>query len=133
MKKNLLENDFSERRKHIRIYFAPSEVLTGNLLLPGKEKGSPCKVLDLCQNGLHIALEEIMPLEQGEILTLHGLHNQKTTISEETITIIIRWVFNHAEFNKTYIGCEFTQLPEQSQINITNLISNTLQKSSKSI
>lgn len=123
--------DFSERRKHIRIYFAPSKELTGTLTFSGEEGETSCMVLDLSLGGLHLALEEERSLKKGEVLTMHGLHSQTSAISEEAITLEIRWVFSHPEFNRTYVGCEFSDLPEQSRKNIANLIGTTLKKASE--
>lgn len=122
------EMDFSERRKHIRIYFAPSKELTGKLAFSGKESEASCMVLDLSLGGLHLALEEQRALEKGGMITMNSLHSPTTAISEEAITMEIRWVFTHPDFNRTYVGCEFSDLPEQSRKSIANLIGNTLQK-----
>lgn len=128
---SFVDADFSERRKHIRIYFAPSQELTGSLIFPGEKNKTPCMVLDLSLGGLHLAIEEEKTIKKGETLTLNGLYSQTATVSEETIPLETRWVFRHPEFNRTYIGCEFSELPEQSRKNISNLIGDSLKKNNE--
>lgn len=124
IKEGTMEEDFAERRRHIRVYFESMEE-TSCRFSPVERainlwSGS---VLDLSLGGLHLSVKESAGLAIGDPLILSSLSHRTGPVCDEPIPMEVRWVFAQPEFSRLYVGCRFLFLPEKSRCHIANLIS----------
>ncbi len=116
-----MQVDYSERRKHIRVYFEPSQTPVGELGC-ANSISMGCVILDISMGGVHVSIDEKQDFAKGDKLTMSALRTSSESVSEEGIDLEVCWVFSHPEFEKTYLGCRFGQLSKASRNGIANLI-----------
>jgi c-di-GMP-binding flagellar brake protein YcgR len=119
-----MEADFTERRRHIRIFFDSLE--EASCLFIADEKAVTlwsASVLDLSLGGLHLTLIGDADLSVGDRLILCNLTHRTGQVCDEQISMEVRWLFTRPEFRRLYVGCRFLHLPEKSRGHIANLIS----------
>jgi len=119
-----VNTDFMERRRHIRVYFAPMDEMGCEFSNGiGAVEVSTASVLDLSLGGLHLAMRGDSEYAVGDRVTLSRLIHRTGPVSEEEIPMEVRWVFAPEEVSRIYMGCRFLDLPEESRRSIANLIS----------
>jgi c-di-GMP-binding flagellar brake protein YcgR len=119
----------TERRRYIRIYFDNLTELQGKVAISTKEdQYLNVPILDLSLGGVHFTIEEPQQFLVGDRLTLVSLQHRDGLHLEEKIAMEIRWVFIHPDFRRTYVGCMFTGLSDQSQQALTHLIESKLKE-----
>jgi len=119
-----METDFTERRRHIRVFFDTLEETS--CLVSADEKAVTlwsASVLDLSLGGLHLTLIGDPSISVGERLILNNLTHRTGLVCDEQISMEVRWVFARPEFRRLYVGCRFLALPEKSRGHLANLIS----------
>ena len=119
-----MEDDFAERRRHIRVYF-DSLAETSCRFSPDEQAITlwSASVLDLSLGGLHLSVKGCAGLAVGDPLILASLSHRTGPVCDEPIPMEVRWVFAQPEFSHLYVGCRFLYLPEKSRCHIANLIS----------
>lgn len=126
-----MNNNFEERRQHIRVYFESLEEMGCEFSYgAGAARVSSASVLDMSLGGLHLVVDKPCDFAAGERITLNRLHHRADLLSEEPIPAEIRWVFTSEEFSRVYLGCKFLELSPKSQTGIANLISAKLLQAS---
>ena len=120
----MMETDFAERRRHIRVFFDSLEETSCRFTPAGQAaEALSASVLDLSLGGMHLTVKGTPSLAAGDRFTLTRLSHRTGPVCEEEIPMEIRWVFTRTEFSRLYMGCQFLYLPEKSRSHIANLIS----------
>ena len=118
-----MSTDFSERRKHIRVYFnQPDEVRCRFVVAGGSTEGMTGSVIDLSLGGVHLGIEEEADFRPGDRLLLTHLSMSDGATFEEPVAMEIRWVFSQPDFRRYYLGCHFLDLSASGHAFLVDLI-----------
>ncbi len=120
--------DFIEQRNHIRVYFHREKILHGKLINPATNQPINCKIWGLSMGGLRLSIDEEIPFDKGDKLTLTNVSSANNTISSSHIELEIGWGMMQPENNRLFLGCRFTLLPEDSREAFSNIIRDELSK-----
>lgn len=128
-----METDFTERRRHIRVYFEGYEEMLcrfiGNSGQQGELQGS---VLDISLGGIHIAVDGVHTFHIGDKLTMMQLKHQRGSDCSQQVVMEIRWVFARQDFDRIYVGCQFLDLPAENRLFISSLIAEKIRQKKSS-
>ena len=128
----LVETDFAERRRHIRVYFEGYEEFQCRFTGNGRQDAAlHAAVLDISLGGIHLAVEGQHRFAVGDKLTVVQLQHQQGSCAQQ-VTMEIRWVFAREDFNKIYMGCQFFELPAENRSFISGLIADKIRQKKKS-
>lgn len=126
-----MTTNFTERRRHIRVYFNELDEVRCLFVTEGKETPEiPAVVVDLSLGGMHLSVEEDSSFNPGDRLTLTVLGRRGGIVCEERVPMEIRWVFVLPGFKRFYMGCQFLALPEASQAFISDMVAEKLRQRS---
>ncbi len=124
-----MATDFTERRRHIRVYFNELDEVRCLFVPEGKDRREiPAAVIDLSLGGLHLSVEEDSGFNPGDRLTLTVLGHRGGSVCEESAPMEIRWVFVQPGFKRFYMGCQFLALPKASQTFISDMVVDKLRQ-----
>ena len=127
-----MDTDFVERRRHIRVYFDGYDEMHCHFK-PEGQQDSPvlcASVLDISLGGIHLAIDGAHSFDVGDRLLLTRLDHQSGSFCDEPVDMEIRWVFTRQDFDRLYMGCQFSLLAEQSHAYISSLIGEKIQQKS---
>ena len=129
----LVETDFTERRRHIRVYFEGYEELQCRFTGNGRQDAAlQAAVLDISLGGIHLAVDGQHHFAVGDKLTLVQLQFQQGSPHAQQVTMEIRWVFARQDFSKVYVGCQFLDLPAENRSFISSLIAGKIRQKKQS-
>jgi hypothetical protein len=118
-----MSTDFSERRKHIRVYFnQPDEARCRFVVAGGSTEGMTGSVIDLSLGGVHLGIEQETDFRPGDRLLLTQLSLSDGTTCGEQVAMEIRWVFSQPGFRRYYLGCRFLDLSASGHAFLVDLI-----------
>lgn len=124
-----MSTDFSERRKHIRVYFNQlDEVRCRFSVDDGGKDTMDASVIDLSLGGAHLGIEEEAGFCPGDRLILTRLILGDGGTCEERVPMEVRWVFSRPGFKRFYMGCRFLKLTEAGHAFLAELIGKKLQE-----
>ena len=105
----LVETDFTERRRHIRVYFEGYEELQCRFTGNGRQDAAlQAAVLDISLGGIHLAVDGQHHFAVGDKLTLVQLQFQQGSPHAQQVTMEIRWVFARQDFSKVMLAVSFS-------------------------
>ena len=106
--------DFTEQRKHYRVYFTGDGEFTCTIWDNRMDHPVRVDILDLSLGGVHMALNDRRFFEVGELLAMSLCQFQQSTPQEEKIELEVRWVFLSEEFQHVHLGCQFRELSPEA-------------------
>ena len=104
-----MQFDFTEHRRHFRVYFKGDGEFTCTVDPSGSGLFT-AKVLDLSLGGIHLAMDGRHDFEVGNRLCLKNFFHRNSVPVKENVEIEVRWVFRSQDFKNIYIGCQFQSL-----------------------
>ena len=104
--------DFTEQRKHYRVYFVGDGEFTCTIKSEQMAEDVKADVLDLSLGGVHIALIGHHSFEVGDVVKMNCCLFQETSPTAEWIELEIRWAFLSEEFRHIHLGCQFRHLSD---------------------
>ena len=119
-----MQIDFTEQRKHYRVYFSGDGEFTCTISDKRTEDQARVAILDLSLGGVHIALNDHRLFEVGECLEMSQCQFQQAFAHEEMIELEVRWFFVNEEFQHVHLGCQFRQLSPQMHDYLAQVIEN---------
>jgi len=115
-----------EQRRHPRIFFSPTDGVTGTvsfLNLVG-ESDFTAGVLDLSESGIGFSLRRgtVDGLKAGDQLYLEEVVGAPDLEELVAVTMQVRWVIDHEILGHVGVGCEFINLPESVKDQIRTIV-----------
>ena len=121
----MMTGGFHEKRKEVRVYFAPGENICGVFVFPDFGRFSfSALVLDLSLGGVHFTVkrEEWNSLELGSQLVLARLNNGDEVVCDRAMPLTVRWVLDHPMVSNVSVGCEFDGLEEDDRMMLQSFL-----------
>ena len=119
------EKEDRERRRYLRVFYSAEDRMIGVFVVPGKkQKVLEARIMNVSMGGLHFTVDRngTVPLKIGDRLTLKRLIGNSPLRISSDIEVEIKWILDLRSMKRVGFGCEFQELPEMIQYQLSGLI-----------
>ncbi|MBU0485830.1 MAG: PilZ domain-containing protein [Proteobacteria bacterium] len=108
--------NWADRRKHERVYFLPTDDVTGSISLLDRQESITVPVLNMSLGGLYFTIKRSNSLsfKANNTIVLNEIKTAGTFDLTANIMLEVRRVQNHNVFEFVGYGCEFVEMNEQT-------------------
>jgi c-di-GMP-binding flagellar brake protein YcgR len=117
-----MNDDYTERRQHVRIYFWPEEEVRGILVREGGEEKIEVPVLNLSEGGICFVLNKNSEVVAGNRFTLSCLQDKVGVLLKSEVSMQITWTLQHDVLEAQTVGCEFLGMSEGAKSCLSSII-----------
>jgi hypothetical protein len=118
--------DYTDKRRHKRVFFSKGDQVTGEIHRPGAGDGSfSAVVLDISESGIGVTLSRekmVSDLQVGDRLILKSIQGIPAIESDEYIEMEVRWVLNVSFLDHIGFGCKFKVIPDSARDRIRLIV-----------
>lgn len=118
-------DNFIERRRYPRIFFAPEDNMSGKLRSGnGSPAEFPVELLNISAGGLAFrSLDQGIRLKEGERLFLTEIKGKMPLeMVDDEIELVVRWTAEIPEFDSFGAGAEFIKISDKMRNSIEDLM-----------
>lgn len=117
-----MSQSYEEKRSSARIFFVEAERVAA--AINGFGEPFSADVLNLSSGGVQISQERshAVVIKPGDQLKLVGLAGLAELQHIGNVTMVVRWIIDQSFLGVISAGCQFLNLPEESQREIDQLV-----------